>query len=151
MRIPGDHDELVATFGDASAYIGNTAMWESMYIVSVPSPSGLLLFAEQPVRSIRCHRLAAPYFATALGNLRDAGSSKLEYNGSYCFRVNRRNPKALSMHAWGIAIDFNASTCPLGSSPSRQNPLIVHAMIDAGFHWLDHENDPMHFQLAFGV
>ncbi len=79
-------------------------------------PAYQLYYEGKPVRSIRVHRLIA-------GHVRDAFAEVLEhygleeihrlgldvYGGSYNNRPTATG-KALSMHAWGIALDFAPRT-----------------------------------------
>jgi len=55
----------------------------------------------------------------------------------------------LSMHAWGLAIDVNASWNRLGAEPTL-TPGFVKCFTDAGFDWGGKwkRKDGMHFQLA---
>lgn len=58
-----------------------------------------------------------------------------------------------STHAWGIAVDLNASTNRQGST-SNMSPEIVKVFEEAGFVWggrfSGRSIDPMHFQFARG-
>lgn len=58
--------------------------------------------------------------------------------------------KYLSLHSWGIAIDLNAASNPLGGA-SHLSQTFVDCFIKAGFDWggnFKNRKDPMHFQLA---
>jgi hypothetical protein len=79
-----------------------------------------------------------------LGHLVDAG----DYAGCY---APRRIPGSgsLSLHAWGLAVDINASANPPGPD-SNQDPRLVRAFERAGFTWGGRwptAPDPMHFEL----
>ena len=69
------------------------------------------------------------------------------YDGCYNHR-NKRGRRDLSEHAYGTAIDINASTNQMGDTPSI-HPTIVACFEDAGFEWGGRWQVPdgMHFEL----
>lgn len=76
-------------------------------------PPYTLLYEGKAVRSIRVHRLVARHVQEALQEvLAHYGEAKIAelglnlYGGSYNYRACSRG-NALSMHAWGIALDFS--------------------------------------------
>jgi D-alanyl-D-alanine carboxypeptidase len=102
--------------------------------------------------TVSCHRRFIRPLRRALGVLERRGLSRLVDPGDYagCY-APRRIPSSgsLSLHAWGLAIDLNASANPpLGAS--HQDPRLVRAMERAGFTWGGRwptAPDPMHFEL----
>jgi D-alanyl-D-alanine carboxypeptidase len=102
--------------------------------------------------SVTCNRRIFPPLRRALRSLQRRGLSRVVQRADYagCF-APRRIPGSgsLSLHAWGLAIDINASANPrLGES--RQDRRLVQAMEDAGFTWGGRwptVPDPMHFEL----
>ncbi len=75
-------------------------------------PAYPLLYEGKPVRSIRVHELIARHVQDALSEvLAHYGQEEIhrlgldQYGGSYAYR-NTSKGSALSMHAWGIALDF---------------------------------------------
>ena len=75
-------------------------------------PAYQLYFEGKPVRSIRVHKLIATHVKQALSEvLEHYGSDAIhrlgfdDYGGSYNYRPTATG-KSLSMHAWGIALDF---------------------------------------------
>lgn len=75
-----------------------------------------LYFEGQQVRSIRVHELIAPHVQEALREvLEHYGQEAITrlgldvYGGSYAYRATSTG-SALSMHAWGIALDFAPET-----------------------------------------
>lgn len=89
---------------------GNEALLES---IVPPYP---LLFEGKPVRSIRVHQAVALHVQQALREvLEHYGLEEIHrlgldlYGGSYNYRSTAAG-KALSMHAWGIALDFAPET-----------------------------------------
>ena len=76
-------------------------------------PPYTLLYEGAPVRSIRVHRLIAREVQAALVEvLQHYGQAEIErlglnlYGGSYNYRPTSGG-SVLSMHAWGIALDFS--------------------------------------------
>lgn len=80
-------------------------------LVSIVPPYPLL-YEGRPVRSIRVHKLVAAHVQAALQEVLDHyGLEEIhrlgldQYGGSFNFRATTTG-QALSMHAWGIALDF---------------------------------------------
>jgi D-alanyl-D-alanine carboxypeptidase len=102
--------------------------------------------------SVTCNRQIFPPLHRALRALERRGLSHVVDRADYagCF-APRRIPSsgALSLHAWGLPIDINASANPrLGES--SQDRRLVRAMENAGFTWGGRwptVPDPMHFEL----
>ena len=70
------------------------------------------------------------------------------YDG--CFNIRKkRGLTSMSLHSWGIAIDFNAFENGLNQTP-KLSPGFVKCFTDAGFEWGGtwKRKDGMHFQLA---
>lgn len=75
-------------------------------------PAYQLYFEGKPVRSIRVHKLIAGHVNDALAEIQaHYGAEEIhrlgfdDYGGSYNYRPTATG-KSLSMHAWGIALDF---------------------------------------------
>jgi hypothetical protein len=101
---------------------------------------------------VTCNRRFIGPLRRALGNLERRGLSGAVDRGDFagCY-APRRIPGSgsLSLHAWGLAIDLNASSNPQFGS-SRNDPRLVRAMERAGFTWGGRwptAPDPMHFEL----
>ena len=104
--------------------------------------------------TVTCHRLMFPQLRAALSEIEQRGLAGLirrgDYGGCYVPRFIDRNPrKPLSMHAFGLAIDFNVSTNQLGTR-GDMDPRIVQIFERWGFGWGGRwaRPDPMHFELA---
>ncbi|MGL4346391.1 MAG: M15 family metallopeptidase [Cellulosilyticaceae bacterium] len=77
------------------------------------------------------------------------------FDGVYVARHIRWDPtKGISNHAWGTAIDLNASRFPLGTrievmrAPNNPNNILFQKVFkEAGFSWGNSYADPMHFEL----
>ncbi|HPZ09157.1 MAG TPA: M15 family metallopeptidase [Candidatus Eremiobacteraeota bacterium] len=53
----------------------------------------------------------------------------------------------MSTHSWGIAVDINADSHPMGSSKQSEGQKAIAEIFQKhGFYQLP--NDPMHFQFA---
>jgi hypothetical protein len=128
-------------FGDD--WIGIDPRWQRRNIVSRDVPI---------LGAVTCHRALVPPLRRALARLRRQGLARLVDPGDYagCF-APRRIPASgsLSLHAWGLAVDLNASENPQGSRP-RQDPRLVRAFEREGFTWGGRwptAPDGMHFEL----
>lgn len=71
----------------------------------------------------------------------------------FCYRPNRNNPKVLSNHSWGLAIDLNATINPNthdGKVHTNMPPSVIEAAHTWGLSWGgDYHGltkDPMHFE-----
>ena len=104
--------------------------------------------------SVRCHLIMIPQLASALQEIVDSGLANEiradEYAGCYVPRFIDRDPRrSLSMHAFGLAVDFNVSTNQLGTR-GDMDPAVVQIFQKWGFAWGGAwaRPDPMHFELA---
>jgi hypothetical protein len=101
---------------------------------------------------VTCHRKMIPPLRAALRELARRGLSRLVNPGDYagCHAPRRIQPRGqLSLHAWGVAIDLNASANPF-MGRSRQDRRLVRTMQRHGFTWGGEwptRPDPMHFEL----
>jgi hypothetical protein len=102
--------------------------------------------------TVTCHRAMVPHLRAALGELARRGLSGLVDPGDYagCYAPRRIQPRGqLSLHAWGLAVDLNASRNPFRGK-SHQDPRLVRVMEKHGFTWGGRwptRPDPMHFEL----
>ncbi len=105
--------------------------------------------------AVTCHRELIAPLRRALGRLQRQGLSRLVDPGDYAgCHAPRRIPGSgsLSLHAWGLAVDINASENPQGAEP-RQDPRVVRAFEREGFTWGGRwptAPDGMHFELHGG-
>jgi hypothetical protein len=118
--------------------------WVNSWIVSAEVP----IFGR-----VRCHRTMIPQLRAALAEVQAAGLDRhidtRDYGGCWVPRHIMFNPsRALSMHAWGLAIDFNVSTNQYGAEP-QMHPGIVEIFERWGFRWGGDWSTPdgMHFEL----
>jgi hypothetical protein len=114
-----------------------------------------IVTAEVPILgSVTCHRLLFPQLHAALSEIQRRGLSELidpgDYGGCYVPRFIDRDPtRALSMHAFGLAVDLNVSSNQLGTA-GNMDPRVVEIFEKWGFAWGGRWStpDPMHFELA---
>lgn len=125
-------------------------------------PAYQLYFEGKPVRSIRVHKLIAPHVREALSEiLAYYGNDEIhrlgldDYGGSYNFRPTSTG-QSLSMHSWGIALDFAPRANAYGLKSPRAT--LSHPDCDAWWRiWEKHgavslgrtrNYDWMHLQFA---
>jgi len=115
-----------------------------------------IVWAKVPIfrGSVLCHRLMIDQLRGALTEVQQKGLADLidpsQYGGCWVPRHIDFNPaKPLSMHAWGLAVDFNVSTNQLGAVP-QLDPRIVDIFERWGFAWGGRWKRPdgMHFELS---
>jgi hypothetical protein len=101
----------------------------------------------------QCHRAMVPQLMEALREVHEAGLyghfKPEQFAGCFMPRHILWNPSnGLSMHAWGLAIDFNAVDNAFGKRPVM-DPRIVEIFKRWGFEWGGDWSTPdgMHFQL----
>jgi hypothetical protein len=86
---------------------------------------------------VHCNRRIVPALRRAMAELVRRRLARLVDPGDYagCY-APRRIPTSgsLSLHAWGLAVDLNASRNPQGSAP-RQDRRLVAVMERHGFSW----------------
>ena len=146
---PARPAELKARFGEPAVGLPYGDDWVRLdpgflrrHIVTDPVP---LLGA------VTCHRRMIPALRSAMAELRRRGLGHLvdpaEYAG--CYAPRRIQPSGtLSLHAWGLAVDLNAASNPVGGE-SNQDSRLVGAMERHGFSWggdFPTVPDPMHFE-----
>jgi hypothetical protein len=101
--------------------------------------------------SVECNRRMLPALRSALADVERRGLGRLIDPGDYagCY-APRRIPSSgsLSLHALGLAVDFNAST-NAQYKRGDQDPRLVRIMERHGFTWGGRwptAPDPMHFE-----
>lgn len=158
---------------DAAAFYGRieighdglpTERWQARALttVQVPYPFRLAWEPETVVRKITCHRLVAASLTRCLaqllehyGSIEALRAAGLDlYGGCYAFRP-MRGGAALSMHAYGVAIDLDPDHNPLGRKWQEGGRMMPKAAVEifetAGWTWggrWSHRPDCMHFQAA---
>ncbi len=130
-------------------------------LVSI-TPAYPLLYEGKAVRSIRVHRAIARHVQEALAEvLAHYGQAEIHrlgldlYGGSYAYRSTSKG-SALSMHAWGIALDFSPAANAYATRAPRAS--LSHPDCEAWWRiWESHgavslgrerDYDWMHVQFA---
>jgi hypothetical protein len=118
--------------------------WAARNIVPVEIPG---------MGTTRCHKEMVPQLMAALREIHEAGLydhfDPSQFGGCWVPRHIMWNPsRGLSMHAWGLAIDFNVSTNQYGAEP-QMHPGIVEIFKRWGFAWGGDWSTPdgMHFEV----
>ncbi|GEM_PF-682661 len=158
IRPPHGYPEICRVFGDIESYVGEDGTldpsWEKEMLgyASLPFSLPLSWAPEKVVTRIHCHRLLAPVLEGLFQEVVDRGLRPLvrTYGGCFSFRRMRGGGR-LSTHSWGIAIDLNPDTNPLGSKGDMA-PELVSLFREFGFVWggAFSRPDPMHFQFCSG-
>lgn len=129
-------------------------VWRVPALISLAIP-------ELPTR-IYTHKLFAPVLDRWFTSLVENGLSTEINTFDGCWNVrNKRGMKSLSIHAWGMAVDLNASHNPLGLTPtqckargltpfSQQFINVSRQFVDCGADWKGRP-DGMHFQVNLGT
>lgn len=109
--------------------------------------------------NVTCHKKIGPILQSVFKAIHEAGLSDHihSYDGCYVYRTKRKNGSAWSTHAWGIAIDINASQNPMVGQKnlrrmkvSDSQKVLAPFFEQAGFSWGKSFGDPMHFQYCTG-
>jgi hypothetical protein len=103
---------------------------------------------------IQCNRALIPQLRGALAEFEQEGLARFvprkDYAGCYSGRFLNRTPEAgISHHAWGVAVDINATTNAFGQTP-HQDPRVVAIFRRWGFTWGGRWllPDGMHFEFV---
>lgn len=98
-----------------------------------------------------CNRLMHAPLKQAFENIVTRGLVKQVKSYDGCFNIrNVRGGTSLSNHAYGLAIDINADTNPLGEVGDMSKELVA-CFKDAGFVWggdFHSRKDPMHMEFV---
>lgn len=178
MNAPDGLPEILATFGNPANGDGTLdEAWEGQNISRVAPPDGWELFYQAdsgPVRvsAVRLHRLVEDSFHSVLADIwayaklqigPSAGSDDIrawlhrrrldQHGGGFNFRPITGG-RRLSLHSFGIAIDWDPEHNPRQKPLSRSLPDWWY-QIWADHGWHDGRSfrtpDPMHVQFATGA
>lgn len=161
LAAPNGLGQILDVFGNIFECIQddgnlNEQRWHQEYFARARLPFSIPLSWDPTnyVTRLMCHKKLVEVFGEVFAaiegeDLRDEITS---YGGCYNFRSKRSSGK-LSTHSWGIAIDLNPHSNPMGS-PGDMHPGIVEIFRDHGFKWGGdwprRYKDPMHFQFCTG-
>lgn len=160
MKIPNGLTEIEERYGNIYRYIRSDGTlnpdWEREHMTLCILPFTMRLSWEPSIEiaRIRCHRLILDPLIEIFDLIHehDLASELQFFGGCFAYRTKRLTHK-LSLHAWGIALDFNPATNQQGTKGSM-NPNIVAIFKSYGAvwggDWEGKSRDPMHFQFASG-
>ena len=178
MQTPNGTDEIEATFGHPANADGTLdESWEGSNIRKVAPPDGWTLFYQSdnglvPVSGIRLHRLLADSFEAVLDEVWAHAAKQIgpaastdqirkwlhqrrldQHGGGFNFRKITGGQR-LSLHAYGIAIDWDPEHNPRKKPLTNSLPNWWYD-IWANHGWSDGRHfatpDPMHVQFATGA
>lgn len=126
----------------------------NLIIVTLPFPMVASWNKNIIISRVQIHKLVAPSLLDALTEILEyKGLKYLQKNkfdrtgGTYCWRP-MTSGRALSTHAFGIAIDINPDLGPYNVKEHKQPQFIIDAFEKRG--WLNLVHDRMHFQACTG-
>jgi len=149
---------------DCLKLFGNpfSAGWQDRNLVRVPSPYPMSMGGLH-VPAISINKVAAESLARVLETIAERcghDPAKLAaghcdcFSGSFALRT-MRGLSTVSMHAYGLAIDFDAPRNPLGAAPGKTffkpDSVLVRSFKEAGWIWggdWKGRRDAMHVQYA---
>lgn len=141
VEAPVGLQQIISRFGPPGAAACSAGR------VRLPAPLKLG-WSSARVTVVACHIDLEEVFTKVFREIHDSGLWDLlkTFDGIYNDRSARGSGKK-STHAWGIAVDLNASTNRMGSH-GDMDERIVSIFKKHGFTWLGPTHDPMHFQFA---
>lgn len=147
LEIPNGLDDINAMFGQI-----DVPKYEEKNIVSFTFPYEMR-YAGKPVKTGRCHKRLKETFESVFERIRSEGVQDRanDYGGVYAARPIRGALSHPSTHSWGIAIDLEPATNPLGAVRGTMDAQIVLIFEEFGFFWggrFKSRKDWMHFQFA---
>lgn len=153
-------EKIIEVFGDFHPYLNEEGHisqgWPDSILsaINLPSPLPLSWNKSLTVKRISCHKLITEFLSNALDNIYsqpDIWNTINDYGGCYNFRLQRKDPKTLSHHCWGIAIDLDVGDNPFGRNPQVDRK-VVELFREQGFIWggtfPQKRIDGMHFEFA---
>ncbi len=145
--------EMWGRFGDPHESSFNSSYIRFISLEEFKNDFGhIRLWHSQRGFGFEAHYLMEAPLKAALRNLIAAGGAQdlQSWDGCHVVR-NMRTTNQLSMHAYGMADDFNAATNPLNGK-GDMSPRVIRAFSRAGWEyggWWTKPHDPMHFQLPW--
>lgn len=179
IKVPNGYKEIIAEFGDPTdphnpGHVN--AAWQAANIKVIPPPAGWQLYYQptgKKIKGIQIHIKLADSFTAVLTEIWEHAKSQLpgtptdddirqwlhgqnldQTDGGFNYRPSSGNSKVLSLHSFGIAIDWDAKHNP------HKKPM-EHTLPDWWYEiWAKHgwsngkhfkTLDPMHVQYATGA
>ena len=159
VNTPNGYAEVLQLFGDIRKFIRNdgtlSPTWEATKITRILLPRPTEYAFGGSVSRVTVHRRIADQTGEMFGAIYRAGLwSKLgPYGGGFVFRPNRNAFRKISLHAFGIAFDWDPEGFPNGSKAKR-DPHLREILRRHGWHLGEDFTgtpDPMHIQFATGA
>lgn len=151
-------EQIVQKYGAidfASRHWPEQSRWIKLF--EVPQgvfPHWFVMNTKVPVQHIACNIDMHEPLKRALSNVVDAGrAAELHtFDGCFNIRLVRGSNTHFSAHSYGLALDLNAGTNPMGSKLRTDfSPEFVAAFKSAGFYWggeFHGRKDPMHWGIV---
>ncbi len=146
--------DLIKTYGSPLDSSFGPANIVFIDLSELATPLAHVRFFHQGSRfGFQGHRDLAPKILTALRNVVSRGLADQIVTCDGCYVVrNSRGSNSLSCHAFGMAVDFNASTNAFNADEYDMSDELVLCFADASLEWGGLWNspfDPMHFQMPY--
>lgn len=146
-KVPHGRDQIIQTFGPPCEDVCEQGR------VTIPHALPLSWAPQQLVTRFACHVLMVPVFASVFAEIDARGHWHLleDFGGCFNCREQRGSNAKSSTHSWGIGIDINAKSNPLGAVPTMPQA-IIDVFREHGFTYGGTWSRPdgMHFQYATG-
>lgn len=158
MTPPHGLAELVRDYGDPAQHVGLDghldATWQRhMILMPFPRPLPLAWDTRVGAKAARLHEAIAGEVGALFHDLDKAGlwDTLHTYGGAYADRPQRGDHAKRSVHAWGLALDFDPVRLARGVT-ARPVPPWVQIAEARGWRWGGrfHVPDPMHVQWCHG-
>jgi len=153
-------DEALQRYGAidyASKRWPHQAQWMRMLEIQPNMfPEWMVMDTKMPVKHIACNVDMYPALDNALRAIAKKGLAKFLKTYDGCFNIRPvRGSNNFSWHSYGLAIDLNAETNPMGQTKGdfRDHMDVVQCFKDESFVWggdFNGRKDNMHFQFAIG-
>ncbi len=138
----------------ASKYWPNQGMWISMF--KVPDgwfPNWTVLDTGLVVRHIACNIDIHVPLANALADVKAKGLEHELHTFDGCFNIRAVRGSTLpSTHSYGLGLDFNAATEPMGTNTTHWTPAFIKCFTEQEFDWggnFTGRKDSMHLSRAW--
>ena len=136
-------------YDDVATSVNESTLFEGAWMKSWDVPQYINDAIPCLPNKIYCNKDFIAPLEIALRNVINRGLAGEIKTWDGCFNIRlKRGLSTLSLHAWAIAIDINASWNGLGKTPTMSKELVA-CFVDAGFEWGGNWTrlDGMHFQL----
>lgn len=137
---------MTITSKECTEYYGDPHKEKNMEVWDVPADLEIGVIPKK----MYINKDFRPIVEQAFVNLKTRGlASQLKtYDGCFNIRASKGNSSSYSLHAWGLAVDFDAAWNRFNMRPNMSDQ-IVKCFTDAGCEWGGSWNTPdgMHFQL----